>query len=258
VKRLRIAVGRQAIAGCLIEPAGPALWPAVLFAHGWGGSQRQDLGKAKRLVRLGAAGATFNFRGHVRTRWQVDTVSRAHNFQDLLAAWDLLAATPGVDPDRMGVVGSSYGGYLAVLLTIERPVRWIALQAPAIYKDADFDAPKRALNLDEELPRYRRSRLGADENRVLAAAARFSGDVLIVESELDTVIPLEVIANYVDAFRRSAASVSHRVIAGADHALGAERWRRAHGRLLETWFAERFGVALQQRPKRRHQALEHA
>jgi hypothetical protein len=43
-----------------------------------------------------------------------------------------------------------------VLLTAERPVRWLALQAPAIYKDEDFDRPKRQLNLDGELPAYRR------------------------------------------------------------------------------------------------------
>ena len=72
-------------------------------------------------------------------------------------------------------------------------------------------------------------RLAPEDNRVLAAAARFTGDVLLVEAERDTVIPAPVAANYLDAFRRSAASLTHQIIAGADHALGEDRWRRQCG-----------------------------
>lgn len=237
MKRVRVAVDGQSLNGCLIEPDAPPPWPAMLFAHGWGGSQRQDLGKARRLTALGVASLTFNFRGHARTRRQVDTVSRAHNLCDLLAAWDLLAATPGVENDRMGLVGASYGGYLSVLLTAERPVRFVALQAPAIYPDRDFDRPKLELNLDGQLARYRRRKLDADDNRVLTCAARFPGHVLLVESEHDTVVPRPVTRNYLRAFRRSAASVVRHVVADADHGLGDRRCRREYSDVLVDWLA---------------------
>ena len=67
---------------------------------------------------------------------------------------------------------------------------------------------------------------------VASAEARFTGDVLLVESERDAVIPHPVIANYLEAFGHAAASVTHRVIRGADHGLSEERWRRAHGAML--------------------------
>src|SRR5262245_52195248 len=57
----------------------------------------------------------------------------------------------GVDAERIAVVGSSYGGYLGVLLTSERKVTSLALRAPAICSDADFDRPKSV-----ELSRTRR------------------------------------------------------------------------------------------------------
>ena len=61
--------------------------------------------------------------------------------------------------------------------------------------------PKRALNKDE-LAAYRRRPIDASENRALGACAAFRGDVLIVESEHDDVVPHPVIANYMAAFER--------------------------------------------------------
>jgi hypothetical protein len=242
VREVHLQTDGQTLLGKLLPPEGAGPFPGALFVHGWGATQRHDLAKARRLTRLGFACLTFNLRGHARTRDQVETVSRAHNFRDALAAYDLLAADEVVDAARIAIAGVSYGGYLGTLLTLERPVRWLALQSPAIYKDRDFDRPKRELNLDGELPQYRRMRLAPEDNRVLAAAARFTGDVLLVEAERDTVIPAPVAANYLDAFRRSAASLTHRIIAGADHGLSEDRWRRQHGVLLARWFAERIGL----------------
>jgi dienelactone hydrolase len=233
-----IAVDAQRIAGKLLLPPGcRGRCPAVLFVHGWGGSQRRGIGKSKRIVTRGYACLTFNLRGHARTAGQRDRVTRGQNLRDIIAAYDLLVAQPEVDAAHVVVVGSSYGGYLATLLTNERKVRALALRAPALYKDEDFDRPKRQLNLDPDLCAYRRRALAPSDNMVLAAASRFEGDVLIAESERDTVIPHPVIDNYVRAFG-AAGSVRHEVLDG-DHALSSEASRRAWGALLLGWLLER-------------------
>lgn len=232
---IRVDVGVQRIRGRLLRPSPMHdRHAAVVFVHGWGATQRHDIGKAKRLVPLGYVGLTFNLRGHARTRRQRDTVTRADNLRDLRAAYDFLVAQPGVDPERIAVVGSSYGAYLAVLLTGERKVRALALQAPAIYKDPDFDRPKTALNLDGDLPAYRASRLAPEDNLALRNAARFEGDVLLVESENDTVIPHQVVENYRAAFS-AAASVTHHLLERADHGLGSQGSRHAYGATLSAW-----------------------
>ena len=89
-----------------------------------------------------------------------------------------------------------------------------------------------------KLAEYRRRRLEPGANRALTAASRFDGDVLVVESEHDTVIPREVVANYLHAFE-AAASRRHEVLAGADHGLLREAWRRKWGELLVEWMAKR-------------------
>jgi len=133
-------------------------------------------------------------------------------------------------------VGSSYGAYLAALLTELRPVRWLELRVPALYRDDDWSLPKQELK-KYGLAAYRRLAVSPDQNRALGACAAFRGDVLIVESEHDDIIPHPVIANYMAAFEQ-ARSLTYRVIEGADHGLSERRWQEAYTALLVGWAGE--------------------
>jgi pimeloyl-ACP methyl ester carboxylesterase len=210
---------------------------SVLFIHGWGGSQEQTIRRACEIAARGHVCLTFDLRGHARTKEQRFTVSRADNLRDVLAAHDLLARQRGVDPSAMAVVGSSYGGYLATILTTLRPVCWLGLRAPALYRDTDWDLPKRRLRSEQDLAAYRRCTVPAEDNRALRACAAFRGDVLLVESEDDHVVPHPVMANYLAACT-NVRSLTYRVIKGADHALTQEPWRRAYTAHLVNWLTE--------------------
>jgi dienelactone hydrolase len=232
---IQIRVDEESIEGTLFAP--PPTMPGVLFIHGWGGSQAQDLETARAAAGIGCICMTFDLRGHAQYRMRSGTVTREDNLRDLAAAYDFLTGLRMVDRASIGVVGSSYGGYLAAILTTLRDVRWLALRAPALYKDADWAKPKRALHADPDLPAFRRRVVGPQENRALAACARFRGDVLIVESEHDDVVPHPVAANYVSAFAQ-AHSLTSRVIQGADHGLSTDEARKAYALLLGKWITE--------------------
>jgi pimeloyl-ACP methyl ester carboxylesterase len=230
-----IAVAGQHIAATLVSPATSI--PGVLFVHGWGGSQQQYVARAREIAALGCIGLTFDLRGHARTDSQQETVSRQDNLDDVLAAYDELVNHPSVDPESIAVVGSSYGGYLAAILTERRPVRWLALRVPALYKDAGWELPKKQLHKDPDLPAYRRRRIRSQDNRALRACAGFRGDVLIIESENDDTVPHTVIENYREACA-SAHSLTYRVITGADHGLSEEPAQRAYTTVLVNWLTE--------------------
>lgn len=155
---------------------------------------------------------------------------------DVLAAYDLLVSQPGVDPQSIAVVGSSYGGYLSVILTSMRPVRWLGLRVPALYKDAEWEVPKRQLDR-AALVEYRSRPVPPDSNRALRACATFKGDVLIVASEHDHLVPRQTMTSY-RAACGNAQSMTFRIIDGADHALSDKADRRAYTTILGNWISE--------------------
>ncbi len=230
-----IRVEGEHVLGTLISPG--TLVPGVLFVHGWGGDQRQYLARARAIAALGCICLTFDLRGHAQTHTQHETVSREESLRDILAAYDFLAAQHNVDSDSIAVVGSSYGGYLAALLTAQRPVKWLALRVPALYKDSEWSLPKFKLRTEQDLAKYRLQPVSPEESKALRACHAFTGDVLLVESEHDDVIPHQVVVNYREACK-SARSLTYRLIEGADHGLSDEAMQAAYRELLVKWFKE--------------------
>jgi len=231
---ISILVERERLSGTVLAPNSKV--PGVLFVHGWGGSQKRDLERAKGIAALGCVCLTFDLRGHAQLRAQQQTVSREHNLRDIVAAYDRLTKHPAIDSSAIAVVGTSYGAYLATILSTLRAVRWLSLRVPSLYRDDDWDLPKRELNR-EDLAVYRRAPVRPEENRALAACAAFEGDVLIVESEHDHLVPHSTIMSYRASFHKSH-SLTHRIVDGADHALSDERCQQAYTSILVNWITE--------------------
>jgi pimeloyl-ACP methyl ester carboxylesterase len=142
-----------------------------------------------------------------------------------------------VDPAAVAIVGTSYGGYLAAIATQLRPVSFLVLRAPAIYRDIDWRQAKLELHQDPELLVYRSRVVLWDDNKALRACAAFRGDALIVQSEHDDIVPGAVIESYARAFTH-ARSATRRLLAGADHGLAEERHRYEYELLLMNWLGD--------------------
>ncbi|MEE5053199.1 alpha/beta fold hydrolase [Pseudomonas alliivorans] len=231
---IEIKVGSQSISGSIVTPC--EKFPGILFVHGWGGSQQRDLARAKNITGLGCVCLTFDLRGHERTEGLRGTVSREQSLADLLAAYDRLVSHPSVDPEAIAVIGTSYGGYLATILSAMRPIKWMALRVPALYWDPDWDMPKQELDRDR-LAHYRRSAVTAADNRALAACKEFRGDVLLIESERDDYVPHATLMSYRTAFEL-AHSLTYRLVDGADHALSSDISQSVYSSMLTNWISE--------------------
>lgn len=231
---IEMLIDDEQVAGTFLAPEHKV--PGVLFVHGWGGSQERDLARARGIAGLGCVCLTFDLRGHQKASERQKTVSRAENMDDLLTAYDRLVNHPAIDSSNVAVVGTSYGGYLATILTVKRPVKWLSLRVPSLYRDEGWERPKRQLSRDD-LALYRRTAINPEHNRALAACTKFKGDVLLVESEFDHLVPHATLMSYRNAFRQSH-SMTHRIIDGADHSLSSPASQHAYTSILLSWFTE--------------------
>jgi dienelactone hydrolase len=117
---------KTTIVGSLSLPDGAAKVPAMVLAHGSGGVSDGREGRwAGRLKDLGIAAFvvdSFGPRGIRETATDQSQLSPAANVADALAALKLLATHPRIDAARIGVMGFSRGGQVAIYTALE-PLR---------------------------------------------------------------------------------------------------------------------------------------
>lgn len=211
--------------------------PRLLVLPGWDddGQQQFDALQA-RLARKG----WLCRRGQLPdSRWPAEQRARVTREDALRLTLDDYFALESQGSGPMAVLGFSFGAYMAAYLTSARPVRWLVLRSPALYPDQDWHRPKEELD-KADLDAFRHQLLGPAHSRALRCCARFKGDVLLVDSEHDRVIPPTVIASYAGAFER-ARSLTRYTVQGADHALTDPAWQADYQDRVVRWLSEQTG-----------------
>ncbi|MEV4612855.1 alpha/beta fold hydrolase [Kitasatospora sp. NPDC049258] len=94
--------------------------PAVLLAHGFGGSKEDERARAEQLARAGYAVLTWSARGFGHSGGKIGLDAPDREVQDVRHLVDWLAQRPEVRLDapgdpRVGITGASYGGGAALL-----------------------------------------------------------------------------------------------------------------------------------------------
>ncbi|MFP5369582.1 MAG: alpha/beta hydrolase family protein, partial [Actinomycetes bacterium] len=94
--------------------------PAVVLAHGFGGSKQSVDTEAQDLAGRGFVVLTYSARGFGRSTGQIGLNDPRYEVADLSILLDLLAERDEVQRDddgdpRVGIAGGSYGGALALL-----------------------------------------------------------------------------------------------------------------------------------------------
>ncbi|WP_061958746.1 alpha/beta hydrolase family protein [Cupriavidus pauculus] len=211
------------VTGCLVSPT--TKFAGLLFVHGWGASRTQFLHRATEVSSLGCICLTI----------ELGARNTSRNLAEVVAAYDKLAEHPDIDPNAIGVVGSSYGGYIAALATELRAIRWLALRAPAL-PDVEEEQAQSLSSHQTDVSGKRRV-IAADRSEALRACTGFKGDAFVVESQFDEIVPRIVVRSYIDAFIQ-ASSITYRMLSRADHGLSAENDQQAYTKLLVRWLRE--------------------
>ena len=113
--------------GALYRPSGAGATPAVLMLHGFPGVQKND-DIATELCRRGMT----VFLPHFRGCWGSSGSFSLHGLlEDAAASLRLLSRYRHVDAARVGVLGCSVGGWVALRLAARTRVAAAAVMAPA-------------------------------------------------------------------------------------------------------------------------------
>ena len=115
------AEGGAAVAAWIVRPDGPTRRPGAVLVHGAGSGNRDDLlTEAHALAAAGVAVIVYDKRTRGYNGLRRDFAVLA---EDALRAADVLRSAPGVDPDRVGLMGWSEGGWVVIEAARRAPQR---------------------------------------------------------------------------------------------------------------------------------------
>lgn len=208
--------------GILYRPETPQPRPAVIVLHGWqtAGTNGAALveGRARRFSEDGYVALALSMRGWPPSGGTDDCGLRQPDDVALAAAW--LRALPGVDGDRVALVGFSQGGQVA-LLTAARDAR---LRAVVAYFPVTDVERWKVTTANADIPGYVTAVCepgGVTSRSPRAQASRIGAPVLLVHGDADTRVPTEQSRLLADALVAAGRRVQLELIAGAQHGFTA-------------------------------------
>jgi uncharacterized protein len=208
----------------------------IMFINGWMSNRSSPAPYSENLAAKGYHCLTFDLRGMGESEGDIQALTRKDFLDDCLEAYELLRQVPGVH--SVHVVGASFGAYLACLLAGNREVESLVLRVPADFTDKGFDdQPQIVLSDELDKQGLMGPRPDSESSYALEALAKFSGKVLVVESENDTVVGPAMVARFVKA--APSKNVTHVVMKGAPHSLSTSPEHKTQfGRILDDWFVD--------------------
>jgi dipeptidyl aminopeptidase/acylaminoacyl peptidase len=206
------------LGGVLVRPDAAGPRPAIILLHGFqpAGTNGAALmaPMAVRFAALGYVALALSMRGWPPSEGADDCGLRQPD--DVAAALEWLAGQSGVDPNRLGIVGLSQGGQVALLAGARsKRVRAII----AAYPVTDVERWKETTAFPG-IPGYINRVCepgGAARRSPVTLAADISAPVLLIHGESDTRVPTEQTTLMRDALRRAGRDVETVLVPGMAH-----------------------------------------
>ncbi len=219
-----------AIGGWFARPAGTAPaagWPAVVWVHGGPAGQTRPNFRAdiQMLLAQGFAVMMPNIRGSTgygrRFLEADDGAKRRDALDDLAAGHAWLAAQPGIDPKRIGIMGQSYGGWVVLAAIGLQPELWRS--AVDYYGIADFVTLLDRTGLWRRAHRAREYGFPHEEAELFRQispihhVSKVRAPLLVLHGDRDPRVPQNESDQYVTAMRLAQKQVRYERFTYAGH-----------------------------------------
>jgi pimeloyl-ACP methyl ester carboxylesterase len=109
------------LAAWFVPAESDGLSPTLIFIHGFGSNREELLDQTKLTHDHGYNALLLDLRNHGQSQGEITTFGYQEVI-DVKAALEYLLARPDVDPDRIGLVGHSMGGAVAIRAAAQIPL----------------------------------------------------------------------------------------------------------------------------------------
>lgn len=233
-KDVEFKVGKETLRGSLFIPNGKGPFPGVVFYHGRGSDRTRYLPMAQKLAKNGIISLAFDFRGCGKSDGVFENQTQRMGIDDAGAGLDFLLSQD-VDRARIGIQGTSFGGYVTGMLLKDVDfIKSVVLRVPAAYSDRDLQLTP------ETFPEY--VYFQNKENWIDSSAyeglKKFRGNLLVIESEKDELLPPEEVQRYYNIAKMASKRKLY-VQKGAGHSFADDpEGLKLFHKITVDWFLE--------------------
>lgn len=232
-KPVEFTVDGQTLRGSFYIPEGIQNPPGVILFHGSGSKGVALQLLAEKLGNNGIFSFFFHFRGCGESDGNFYEQTTGDALKDARRAFDLLLEQ-NIDHSRIGLVGSSFGGNLATLILSEYPIKSLILKAPSTLVMPINSKIDMGTEEDEHNYFFNQTEKW-EKAQNFDNIKDFTGDLLIIESTRDYIIPHDLIQRYYDSAVKSK-NKKIEILKGADHRLSEESWVSQFVNTSLEWF----------------------
>ena len=213
------------------KEGGAAKKPGVIFAHG--GPQRQMLlgwsymdyysntyALNQYLAELGFVVLSVNYRLGIGYGYEFHRPANGYyqgavEYQDIKSGGEFLASLSQVDPDRIGIYGGSYGGYLTALaLARDSDLFKVGVDIHGVHDlDGRYDLPETY----EVAPDLDKAKKIAWESSPMADLDTWTSPVLFIHSDDDRNVDVSQTADLIRRFEEQKKTYESILIPGDTH-----------------------------------------
>lgn len=201
------------LGGYLFKPeAGRPPHPALVVLHGFGRNAWTERYLAELAAASGYKVLVLALRGWLGAEGDSDQGLRQPD--DVLAAIDWLRRLPSVDPDRIGLIGASMGGQVALLTAARRaPIRCVAALFPPTDLEHWYVANPHMQPYLDDLADAGGLRLRSP----LYHVHDIDTPVLLLHGDNDENVPLEQSLRMTETLRAAGKEAELLIVSGASH-----------------------------------------
>ena len=231
-KKIEFKSGKNTLRGSLFIPSGKGPFPGVIFFHGNGGRGEKYFEAGKKFSENGILAFAFNFTGCGESSGNYLTQTHKDAYRDAKIAFNKLLDQKNIDKNRIGILGGSFGGFVASMIISEIKIKSLVLLSPSAHDDPDSE--KLNIGPIEKEVKYFANKKNWINSKSYKNISEFKGSLLVVKSEKDENVPSTVVDKYYQVSK--SKNKKQIILKGADHRLSTAKMRKECFSQIIDWF----------------------